>query len=240
MSTFTAMLDATGKKLLRLLQPGQAVPLRAAAALVIGEMGLREKETTQQLLSLVGEANDAPRQEAMAALGKLRVEAALPKLLDRVRLGGPESDTAAQAAAQLGMKGAKALRDLMGEVAPGLRRRIAAALAASGTVTDSPSGVVALLDSDPGVVDAAARTLSAEIPSLSEKHRKALADHLLDLLRSSKKSGLPAVSEAAIIRLLGALRDDRAEPILWDRTQPAHVQELRAAALGALGARAGS
>jgi hypothetical protein len=234
------MLDATGKKLLILLQPGQAAPLRAAAALVVGEIGLREKETAQQLLALVSEPGDAPRQEAMTALGKLRVEAALPRLLDRVRLGGPEADTAAHAAAQLGAKGAKALRDLMGAVAPGLRRRIAAALAASGTMTDSPSAVVSLLDSDPGVVDAAARTLSTEIPTLSEKHRKALADHLFDLLRSSKKSGLPSVSETAIIRLLGALQDGRAESILWERTQPAHAPDLRAAALSALGARSGA
>jgi hypothetical protein len=232
------MLDATGKKLLKLLQPGQVAPVRAAAAMVIGEIGQRDKDTTQQLLAMIGE-EDAPRQEVMSALGKLRVDAALPKLLDRVRLGGQESDTAAHAAAQLGTKGAKALRGLMGEIAPGLRRRIAAALAASGTMTDSPSAVVSLLDSDPGVVDAAASTLGTEIPSLSDKHRKALADHLLDLLRSSKKTGLPAVSEAAIIRLLGALQDSRAEPILWERTQPAHAPELRAAALAALGARAG-
>jgi hypothetical protein len=231
------MLDATGKKLIKLLHPSHAAPLRAAAAVVIGEIGQRDRETTQQLLAMVSE-EEAPRTEAMTALGKLRVDSALSALLDRVRLGGPESDAAAQAAAQLGTKGAKALRNLMAEVAPGLRRRIAAALAASGTMTDSPSAVVSLLDSDPGVVDAAASTLSAEIPSLSEKHRKALADHLLDLLRSSKKTGLPAVSEAAIIRLLGALQDGRAEPILWERTQPAHAVELRAAALSALGAKA--
>jgi hypothetical protein len=107
-------------------------------------------------------------------------------------------------------------------------------------MTDSPSAVISLLDSDPGVVDAATRTLSAEIPSLSEKHRKALADHLLDLLGSAKKTALPAASETAVIRLLAALQDDRAVPAFWARTQLPHPPELRAAALSALGARAGS
>jgi HEAT repeat protein len=232
------MLDATGKKLLKLLQPDHSAEIRAAAAQAIGEIGLRDKETVRLLIALLDDPNQGPRQQAIAALGKLRIEKALPKLLERVGHGGPEADLAAQAAAQLGAKGAKALRDLMSQVAPGLRRRIAAALAASGAMTDSPSAVVSLLDGDPGVVDAATSTLSAEIPTLSAGHRKALADHLLALLKATGKGpALPIASQTAVVRLLGSLQDARAVPVFWDRVQSPYPPELRAAALQALGAK---
>jgi HEAT repeat protein len=230
------MLDATGKKLLKLLQPSHSAKVRAAAALVIGDIGLRDPESARLLIDLLDDAEEAPRRQAMAALGKLHVDKALPHLIDRVAHGGPDSDIAAQAAAQLGAKGVRALSDLMSKVAPGVRPRIAAALASSGTMTDSPSAVVSLLDGDPGVVDAATRTLSAEIPALSAGHRKALADHLLDLLKPARKSpALPIASQAAVVRLLGVLQDARAVPLFWDRVQPPNPPELRAAALQALG-----
>src|SRR5207253_2271081 len=82
------------------------------------------------------------------------------------------------AAARLGTRGTRALHDLMGKVAPGIRRRIAAALAAAGTPSAEIIAVDTLLDSDPGVVDAAVRTLIAEVPSLSDAHRRTLANHL--------------------------------------------------------------
>jgi HEAT repeat protein len=231
------MLDATAKKLLKLLDPNHPADLRAAAAFVIGEIGPRDKEAARLLLAAADDSQDAPRRRALAALGKLHVDQALPKLLERLSHGGPDAEIAAHAAAQLGAKGVLALRALMGKVAPGLRPLIAAALAASGTMTDSPSAVVSLLDGDPVVVDAATRTLSAEIPTLSAGHRKALADHLLDLLKTSGKgNSLPIVSQTAVVRLLGALQDARAVPVFWERTQAPFPSELRAAALQALGA----
>jgi HEAT repeat protein len=234
----SAMLDATGRKLLKLLQPGHSAEMRAAAARAIGEIRLRDKETARLLIALLDDPDADPRRQAITALGKLRIEQALKRLLDRVGHGGPDSDLAAQAVAQLGAKGVNGLRSLMGQVAPGLRRRIAAALTASGALTDSPTAVVSLLDGDPGVVDAAARTLSAEIPTLSVGHRQALADHLLDLLKSKRKSpALSIVTQAAVVRLLGALQDPRAVAIFWEHLRAPYPPELRAAALQALGAK---
>ncbi len=229
------MLDATGKKLLRLLEPDQAAVLRRAAALVLGELGLRDAEVARAVRAGLDDADPELRAILLVAAGRLRVEAALPQLLARIEEGGPESELAAQAAAKLGAKGTKALQDLMGRVAPGLRRRIAGALATASAGSAGGAGVDALLDKDPGVVDAAARSLSAEIPSLSDTHKKSLADHLLGLLGASKRSPLSAPSETAVVRLLAALGDERGEGPLWDRVQPAHPVEVRVAALQGLG-----
>src|SRR5581483_11521565 len=135
----------------------------------------------------------------------------------------------------LGAKGTKALRELMQHTTPGLRRRIAGALAAAGTASAESAALEALLDTDPGVVDAAARSLLEKIPQFSREHRRSLAEQVLDLMKVPKGQTLPAPSEAAFLRILAALGDPRGEAAFWARLDPAHPPELRAAALQALG-----
>src|SRR3954470_7170231 len=127
------MADATAKKLLTLLGPDRPAEVRAAAALVLGEAGAADAATADALCSSLDDPEPAVRARALEAVGKLRVEAALPRLLARVEGGGPEWELPAHAAARLGARGTKALRGLMGTVAPGLRRRIAGALGAAGS-----------------------------------------------------------------------------------------------------------
>jgi HEAT repeat protein len=229
------MPDATAKKLLRLLRPDSAPELRRAAVQVLGEVGTRDGELTASLREALDDPDAEVRLEALHAVGKLRIEPTLPRLVQRIAEGGPESEAAALAAAKMGDKGTRTLRDLMGHVAPGLRRRIAAAMASAGTVSAETAAVDALLDSDPGVVDAAARSLGAEIPLLTPANRKVLADHLLDLLKKKKGPPLPPASETAIVRLVAALGDERAQKALWERTLPAYPADVRGAALHALG-----
>jgi hypothetical protein len=219
-----------GRKLLHLLEADQPLPVRCAAAVVLGEVGARDAELAQALCATLEDGEGALRLEVIKAVGKLRVEKALPQLLEHIKEGGEEAEQAAQAAARMGAKGAKALRALMPRVAPGLRRYIAAALA-SGTGAE---GVEVLLDHDPGVVEVAARSLAAQVPTLSASQRRALADHLLGLLEDPPAE-LPPASETAVVRLLAALDDPRVGAVLWDRILPSHPLPMRVAALQALG-----
>src|SRR5262249_54411202 len=92
------------------------------------------------------------------------------------------------------------------------------------------------VDKDSAVVEAAARSLIGQIPSLSAAQKKAWADHILQLAdRKKNKTPLAPVSEAAVVRLLAALDDPRAGPGLWDRIVAPHPPEVRAASLQALG-----
>ncbi len=229
------MLDATGKKLLRLLGPDHPAELRCAAARVLGELGLRDAEVARAVCDGLGDPDAAVRAALLTVAGQLRVEPALPQLLQKIEAGGVESELAAQAAARLGARGTKALQELLHKVAPGLRRRIASALAAAGTASSGNAALDALFDNDPGMVEAAARALATEIPALPAAVRQALADRLLGVLEGTKKQRLAPVSESAVVRLLAALGDRRAEAWLWDRIQPAHPVEVRAAALQGLG-----
>src|SRR5262249_8855160 len=214
------MVDATGKKLLRLLRPEHPPEVRAAAALVLGEVGSRDAELTEALCGSLNDAEQAVRLMVLAAVGKLRIEQALPQLLERIKEGGPESEAAALAAARRGSKGPRALQELMPQVAPGLRRRIAGAVAAAGTAGAETVAIDALLDKDPGVVDAATRSLIAEVPSLTEAHRTALTTNLLELLAAARKTPLLPASATAMLRLLPARADPAAEATSWARTLP--------------------
>lgn len=227
------MADATSQKLVQLLGPKHPGELRCAAALVLGEIGCRGAELAQPLLEALDEGDPAFRAQVLTAIGKLRIERALPRLIEVVSSGGPEAELAAQAAARLGARGTKALRQVMEGASPVLRRRVAAALAAGGTASSETAAVDALLDEDPTVIDAATRSLTGKIPSLATEHRQALADHVLSLLQAGDR--LSAASEAALIRLLAALGDPRGEAVFWPRVEPGNPPELRAAALQALG-----
>jgi hypothetical protein len=229
------MLDATGKKLLRLLGPDRPAEVRCAAARVLGELGLRDTEVARAVCDGLGDADAAVRAALLTVAGQLRVEPALPQLLQKIEADGAESELAARAAARLGARGTKALQELLHKVAPGLRRRIASALAAAGTASSGNAALDALFDNDPGTVEAAARALATEIPALPAAVRQALADRLLGVLEGTKKQRLAPASESAVVRLLAALGDVRAEAWLWDRIQPGHPDEVRAAALQGLG-----
>jgi HEAT repeat protein len=227
------MADTT-KKVLRLLHPDQPIDMRCAAALVLGEIGTKDAELTRALCDSLTDGEPRLRLQVIKSVGKLRIEAALSQLLERVKEGGEEAEQAAQAAAKLGAKGTRALQELMPKVAPGLRRYIAAALAAAGTASSETAAVAVLLDKDSGVVEAALRSLISGVPALTPAHRKTLAAQLLELI-DNKKEPLSAVSESAVLRLLAALDDPRAEAVLWERIVPPHSLEVRAAALQALG-----
>ncbi|HEV3257059.1 MAG TPA: HEAT repeat domain-containing protein, partial [Gemmataceae bacterium] len=227
------MADATSRKLLQLLTADHDGELRRAAAMVLAEVGTKDAQLAQALCAAVDDPDPPFRARVLRAIGKLRVARALPRLLALVAEGGPDTAAAAAAAACLGNPGTKALRDMMAEASPVLRRRIAAALGAGGTASAETAAVDALLDEDPGVVDAATRSLIAQVAAVGSEHRRALADHVLALLKAKRR--LRPASEAALLRLLAALGDSRGEAAFWARVDAKNPPELRAAALQALG-----
>jgi hypothetical protein len=227
-------MSVTTESILRLMRPDQSPEVRRAAALVLGEVGGKGDGIGEALIEHLADDDGGVRRESIRAVGKLRVDAALPALLDRIRHGGEEAELAAQAAARLGARGTRALQELMPKVAPGLRRYIAAALPGGGTASASAAAVAVLLDSDPNVVGAAVASLISQIPSLTPAQRRAWADQLLPVAEDHKTPHPPATA-AAVVRLLAALQDPRAESVLWDHVSGPRPPEVRAAALQALG-----
>jgi hypothetical protein len=222
-------------KLLRLLEPGNDVEVRRAAATVLGELGQRNGAIHDAILAALADEDGEVRLRAIQAVGKLRIEKALPLLSERIRAGGAEAVQAAEVAARLGAGGSRQLHELMPQVAPGLRRYIASALAGAGAAGSAEvTELEVLLDRDPAVVGAAVQSLAATIPTLDARRKQAIADELLRLV-GDRKAVLSPASEAGLLRLVGLLDDERLAPLLWDRIVPPHPAEARASALAALG-----
>ena len=111
-------------------------------------------------------------------------------------------------------------------------------MAGGGTASATAAAAAVLLDKDPGVVEAAVRSLAEQIPTLAAAQRQAWTDQLLELAgdrRGGVTPPLPATTQAAVVRLLAALDDPRAGAALWDKVVAPNPPEVRAAALQGIG-----
>lgn len=230
--SYIALMDIPAKKLLKLLSDGVSAEVRAAATLVVGELGLRDGDVSAAVADLLTDSAAEVRANAIKAAGQLRIDKALPTLLERIGHGGPEAAAAAEAAAMIGAKGVKGLQDLMHKVVPGVRKYIAAALTAA--VSHDAAGLAVLTDADPQVAASASAAIIAKIPTLSPDRKKELAEELTALVKNKKKP-IPATSEVPVARLLLALNEPAAAEVMWDRILLPHPPEVRTAALQAVG-----
>jgi hypothetical protein len=240
------MADNTLQKLTALIAAAERPEVRRAAVVVAGALKPAKDASLHKALLAALDADDADlRRHAVETLGELRVEEALPRMVALVERGGPEADPAIHALGLLGARGTRALGQVMARSAPGLRRRIASGLALAGTESAVLATAHTLLDGDPGVVEASARSLAAEVPLLTAAQKRALTQHLLEALPPTKPSkkaaksvgpSLSAASEAAIVRVLAALHAPQAEEVYWSCLDPHRPAHLRSAALQALAA----
>src|SRR5439155_15767039 len=184
-----AAMDIPLKKLARLLKPDQPDDVRAAAVVVIAELGAKDAETSAELLARLDDESGDVRIQAIKAAGRLKLSKALPTLLERIKAGGEEANLAADAAAKLGAEGVRGLQALMHHVAPGLRRYIAAALTGAGS-GGAEAGVSVLLDRDPQVAAAAATAIVGRIPTMPADRRAELIEELV-AVATDKKRKLP-------------------------------------------------
>lgn len=234
------MADATLNKISQLVASAEAPKeLRRAAVKIAGAVGsAKEKALVKGLLALLQGDDAELRAAAAEALGELRVEEALPYLEPLVRRGGPELEAAVRAASQIGARGAKKMGQLMGQLLPSLRARVAEVMTRAGTGGALVVTAQGLLDDDAKVIDATARSLAAEVPSYSAAQRAALAKFLIESLQEKGEARAGPKSEAALLRVLATLHDPRAVEVFWTRLAPEHPTEARAAALHGLGAHA--
>ncbi len=225
------MADATLSKLLHLVSDGESTEIRRSALKVLGTVGTKDGKVVKTLLETLSDPEDALRIAAIESLGELQIDDALKPLEEFVRKGGAELEPAVHAASLLGAKGANRMGKIMNEVSPSVKSRIAAILAKSNTGNALVVTAHGLLDEDPRVIDNTARSLAMEVPGYTPTQRHALAKYLIESLSAKK---VPPKSEAALLRVLSALHEAKAEDLFWSRILPPHANEVRAAALHAL------
>jgi HEAT repeat protein len=229
------MADSTLNKLLHVVTDGDSTEIRRCALRVLGTVGSKDGKVVKTLLETLTDPEQDLRIAAIETLGQVQAEEALKPLEAFARQGGPELEPAVHAASLLGARGAKLMGKVMHEVSPSLKSRMAAALAKSNTANALVVTAQGLHDEDPKVIEATARSLAMEVPAYTPPQRHTLAKFLIESLGVKK---IPARSEAAMLRVLSALREVKAEEMFWARILPPHAPDVRAAALQALGGAA--
>lgn len=227
-------MDIPAKKLVRLMAADQPGDLRAAAVLVLGELGVKDADANAEVIARLDDPEPLVRIYALRAVGKLKVTKALPVLLERIKGGGDEARLAADSAARLGADGVKKLQELLHHVVPGVRKYIAAALTSDAAGAGAEAGVGVLLDKDPQVAVAAANAIISRLPTMPADRKKELVDELIALAKD-KKNKLPASAEGPVVKLLAAINDPAAADVLWERTAPGYSHDVRAVAMSAVG-----
>jgi len=226
------MADATLTKLLHVVADSDSKELRRAALTVLGSVGTKDAKLVKTLLDALKDADPDLRIAAIEALGQLQADEALKPLEEFVRHGGAELEAAVHAASLLGARGARSMGKLMHEISPSCRSRMAAVLAKSNTGNALVVTAGGLLDDDPKVIDATARSLAMEVPAYTPPQRHALAKFLIEALGVKK---IPPKAEAAMLRVLSALHEAKADELFWARILPPYAAAVRAAALQSLG-----
>ncbi len=227
-------MDIPAKKMLRLLSEHSTTEQRAATLIVVGELGIKDTEISSEVIKLLTDSDNDVRMNAIVACGQLKLDKALPQLLERIGHGGHEAALAADAAVKMGTKGIHGLQELMHKVVPGVRKYIAAALTSAVSHGGDEAGLAVLLDRDPQVAASASTAIIAKIPTFDADRKKTLAKELAALAKNKKKP-IPATSEVPVLRVLVALGEPVAAEACWDRVLLPFPPEVRMTALQAVG-----
>ena len=98
-------MQISSDKIIRLTGKDHPPEVRSAAITVLGELGGRDAAVSSAVLEALGADDGSVRVRAVRAAGQLRIDKALPLLIERINHGGVEGELAAEAAAKFGRKG---------------------------------------------------------------------------------------------------------------------------------------
>jgi HEAT repeat protein len=222
-------------KRLAAMLASDATERQIAAAIVVGELGLRDPALVAGLVALAGSGLPPLQRHAAEALGRLETPKALPALLPLLasRDEGVRR-AAAGAVSALGDAALPALRARLGETEGDERRAVEEALARVGGKA-ALSTLLAGLDGV-DVEEARAATLAARqrIKDADARERRAYLGEVKHVLGLKKTKASPATTVAAL-RILGFLEDDSVVPaLLAHATEKKGAPEVREEALIAL------
>ncbi|HVU49324.1 MAG TPA: HEAT repeat domain-containing protein, partial [Polyangia bacterium] len=224
----------TAKRLAAMLASG-ATERQIAAAIVVGELGLRDPALVTGLVAMAGSGLPPLQRHAAEALGRLETPKALPHLMPLLasRDEGVRR-AAAGAVSAFGDAALPALRARLAETEGDERRAVEEALARVGGKA-ALSTLLAGLDTA-NVEEARAATLAARqrIKDADPRERRAYLGEVKHFLELKKTKASPAATVAAL-RILGFLEDESVVPVLLAHaTAGKGAPEVREEALIAL------
>jgi hypothetical protein len=226
--------ETIARKLAALLA-SDAAERQIAAAIVAGELGVRDPAVVDGLLALVASGLAPLQRHAVEALARLGARKAVPRLLPLLaaRDEGVRRATV-EALAGFGAAALPALRARLAAAEGDERRVLEEALARLGGKEAFAALLASLETTDAETARAASLAVRQRIKEASPRERRAyLAEVKRFLALKKTQASLPAL--LAGIRILGFLENDAAAPLLLGyATSARQPPELREEAVVAL------
>jgi len=207
---------------------------QCAAALVLGELGVRDPTVVQQLGSVLSNGCDESiKGYALEALGKIGSKRSVPLLLPLLVGDSALRERAIRILADMGPSVTPILETLLDGATSPERRAIHVVLARIRGEHGTRLLLKGLNDDDYGVVDETVSAIRHEVKAAPSAEREQFRDLVKEFLKS-KPARRSDRATAAALRVLGFLDDSSAQSIVLPFTAQRHSSLVRGAALAAL------
>ncbi len=197
------------------LLASDALEKRVAAAIVLGELGVRSNQVTDGLAQTLDSGIPLLQRHALEALAKTGAKRALSRIFPLLASPSDEVRKAARAAvASVGEEVLGALKERLGAASGDERHALDALLADVGGM-DTFTGLVKGLASATGeAAQAAAHAVGQRVRHADARTRRTYLAETEKFLASQAKARGQSAAIAAAIKVLGYLEDPRTVPTL--------------------------
>ncbi|MHB8878544.1 MAG: HEAT repeat domain-containing protein, partial [Myxococcaceae bacterium] len=206
---------------------------RIAAAVVLGELEVKDPAVVSKLVEMARDPVDAFAEAAVEALGRIGSKKALPVLLESLLRGKELARLSAQAIAALGPEVLPELRSQLAGAAPELRAALSQLLPAVGGRLSMEMTLEGLLGQPFDAVNRVALSVRQEVKSAPEAERRSIRTQVEKFLEKKKtQEDEPALRGA--LKILGYLELGEATDTLLSYLTPKQPTPVRVEAATAL------
>lgn len=223
-------------KIVQLLEH-DALERKVAAAIVLGELAAKGPEVVAGLVKLLGSGVSVLQRHALDALARIGAKKSLPAIFPLLTSSSAEvREAASRAVASVGEDALPIVKERMQSASPEERRALDGVLAEIGGKDAFGALLKGLASSDAEAAKAAALAVRAHVKGAETREKKTYATATLKFLETLEKKDPPSPNAvAATLKLLGFLEDERAVPVLAERSRdPAVPETVRMEAILAL------
>jgi HEAT repeat protein len=214
----------------------EAIERQIAAAIVLGELRVRNPEAGAALAKLL--QSDVPllQRHALDALARVGAKKSLASIFPVLASNDPDvRRAAASAVASVGDEVVPMIRARMGQAVPEERRALDAILAELGGKEAFSALISGLAEKEGEAAHAAALAFRQRVKSADARQKKTYLAETERFLEKKNKEPLAPNAVAAAIKILGFLEDQKAVPTLLayasDAKAPAAVRQEAVIAL---------
>ncbi|MEW6430914.1 MAG: HEAT repeat domain-containing protein [Myxococcota bacterium] len=162
---------------------------RIAAAVVLGELGVKDAAVVSRLVQMAKDPVDAYAEAAVEALGQLKALKGLPVLLDSLGRGRELSAKARVAIAELGEEALPEIRARLDDASPEVRAVLSQLLPAVGGRQSFEMALEGMREQPWEAINKVALSVRAEARTMSEAERRVMKAQIDKFLAKKKTAG---------------------------------------------------